>query len=351
MNDVNRQWVVARASQSQGIGLERECFGRSTGDIPTPADGEVLIRNVYFACDPMNHAWVKGLEARFEPIPVGQAMKGGIAGRVVASRSERFAVGDAVTGFLDWADYVVCDGIDDTGTALQKLPPGADLASGLATLGMTGQCAYLGLADFGKPQPGETVVVSGAAGAIGTVAGQIAGIQGARVIGIAGGPQKCAMLKDQLQFEQTIDYKNEEVADRLAALCPEGIDVFFDNVGGPILDAALANIAHGGRIVICGGISGYNDEVPGLQNHLMLAMRGAQMAGFFYFDYVHRFEEAAAQLNAWLREGKIQEVLDIAEGFDAVADAALRQFAGGNTGKQLVKIAHDPHPGEPSPGL
>jgi NADPH-dependent curcumin reductase CurA len=339
LSNDNRQWFVAQASTSDGIGLERACFGQRVGARPEPGPGEILIRNVYFACDPMNHAWVKGLEARFEAIPVGGIMRGGVAGRVVASRHPDFAVGDAVTGFLDWADYTTSNGSDYTGTPLQRVPRDLPLASGLATLGMTGHCAYFGLFDIGRPRPGDTVVVSGAAGAIGTVALQLARLSGCRTIGIAGGGRKCRYLQEVLGADGTIDYKNESVPDRLKELCPQGIDVFFDNVGGPLLDAALAQLARGARVVICGGIAGYNSEVAGLRNHLMLAIQGASMAGFFYFDHVHRLAEANARLAGWLRSGAVQEVLDVAEGFDAVPDAALGQFAGKNLGKQLVRIA------------
>ena len=339
MSNDNRQWFVAQASTSEGIRLERACFGQRVVTRPEPGSGEILIRNVYFACDPMNHAWVKGLEARFEPIPVGGVMRGGVAGRVIASHHPEFAIGDAVTGFLDWADYTTSDGSDYTGTPLQRVPQDLPLASGLATLGMTGHCAYFGLFDIGRPKPGDTVVVSGAAGAIGTVALQLAQLSGCRTIGIAGGKTKCRYLQEVLGADATIDYKTESVSDRLTDLCPQGIDVFFDNVGGPILDSVLARLARGARIVICGGIAGYNSEVTGLKNHLMLAIQGASMAGFFYFDHVHRLGEANARLAGWLRSGAVQEVLDVAEGFDAVPDAALGQFAGKNLGKQLVRIA------------
>ncbi|MDO5675405.1 MAG: NADP-dependent oxidoreductase [bacterium] len=342
MAEINRQWCVADVAGGEGMALSREQFAYREAEIPTLQEGEVLIRNVYFSCDPMNHAWVKGLGERFSAIPIGSPMRGGVAGRVVASRHPDFKEGEAVTGFLEWADYVASGSLDLTGTPLQRIPEGFPLASGLATLGMTGLCAYFGVADIGKPKLGDTMVVSGAAGAIGTVAGQLGRIAGARVIGIAGGPEKCALLTRELGFAATIDYKKEDVASRLQALCPNGIDVFFDNVGGAILDSALANMARGGRIVICGGISGYNAPAAGLHNHLMLAIQGCTMAGFFYFDRVGRFGEGVARLATWLKAGQIKEILTVAEGIDSVPDAALGQFAGSNIGKQLVKIADDP---------
>ena len=339
---VNRQWIVADAAGGNGLGLTRDQFEYRETTAPEPAEGEVLVRNVYFSCDPMNHAWVKGMEERFKAIPVGNPMCGGVAGRVIKSRHPDFKPGDAVTGFMEFADYVATGPFDRTGTPLQRIPEGFSLASGLATLGMNGLCAYFGMGDFGRVKPGDTVVVSGAAGAIGTVAGQLAKLSGARVIGIAGGPKKCALLTGDLGFDAAIDYKSEHVMTRMAELCPDGIDVFFDNVGGEILDSALANMAHGGRIVICGGIAGYNSQAPGLQNHMALAMRGVTMSGFFFFDYVARFGEGVKRLAALMRAGQIKEVLDVADGFLALPDAALGQFLGANIGKQLVKIADDP---------
>lgn len=342
MTNVNRQWCVKDVPGGNMMALVREQFAYREAEIPVTEEGEILIRNVYFSCDPMNHAWVKGLGGRFAAIPAGKPMRGGVAGRIVASRHPDFRVGEAVTGFLEWADYVTTGAYDCTGTPLQRIPDGFSLASGLATLGMTGLCAYFGVSDIGRPQLGDTMVVSGAAGAIGSVAGQLGRIAGARVIGIAGGPEKCALLTEELGFEAAIDYKNEDVTNRLQELCPNGIDVFFDNVGGSILDKGLANMARRGRIVICGGISGYNAPSPGLFNHMMLAVQGCTMGGFFYFDYVGRFAEGVARLARWMKARQIKEILTVADGFEAVPDAALGQFAGTNKGKQLVKIADDP---------
>jgi NADPH-dependent curcumin reductase CurA len=338
MDGINRQWVVSDAPGSAGMCLERAQFARRDVALPQPAEGEVLIRNVYFACDPMNHAWVKGLGGRLEPILPGFPMCGGTVGRVISSRHPDFRPGETVSGFLEFADFVMCSTRDRLGAPLQRLPPDLDIASGLATLGMTGLCAYFGMTDIGRPASGETVVVSGAAGAIGTVAGQIGRIAGGRVIGIAGGPRKCAMLVEELGFEAAIDYKGEDIERRLAELCPKGIDVFFDNVGGAILDTALTQMTRGGRVVVCGGISGYNGGFGGLRNHLMLAIRGFSMAGFYYFDLEDRFPEGASRLAGWLRSGQILEVLDISPGFESLPDAALRQFSGENVGKQLVRI-------------
>ena len=340
MDAINRQWVVTDAPGAAGMQLETAQFGRREVPIPEPADGEVLIRNVFFACDPINHAWVKGLGGRLEPLRPGSPMCGGTAGRVIASRHPDFSPGDAVSGFLALSDYVTCGSVDRAGAPLQRLPADATLASGLATLGMTGLCAYFGMADIGRPRPGDTVVVSGAAGAIGRIAGQLGRLAGARVVGIAGGAGKCAVPVEQLGFDAAIDYKNEDIALRLQELCPTGIDVFFDNVGGVILDTALINMALGGRIVICGGISTYNAESAGLKNHLMLAVRGCSMTGFYFFDLAERFPEGVSRLAGLMRSGAIREVLDVAEGFDTMPEASTRQFMGGNIGKTLVRICN-----------
>jgi NADPH-dependent curcumin reductase CurA len=286
-SQVNRQWCVARphaGSGLAGMSLSRDHFHAADAPIPETRDGEVLIKSVYFSPDPMNHAWVRGVPGRLEPIPVGQAMRGGVAGRVVTSHHPAFEDGQGVTGFLDWSDFNVSNGTDRLGVPLQPIPEGVALASGLGALGMTGICAYLGLADIGKPVPGDTVVVSGASGAIGTIAGQIARLAGARVIGTARGEHKCAAVAP-LGFDGVVDQTADGWSERLAELCPDGIDVFFDNVGGEVLDAALLLMAQYGRIVICGATAHY-DGTGRIANHTMLAVRACTMAGFFYFDHM-----------------------------------------------------------------
>ncbi len=337
---VNRQWRVAREpAQSGGLALSVEIFGQAEVPVPEPGPGEVLIRAVYFSPDPMNHAWVRGIPGKFDPIAVGGAMKGGVAGRVIASRHPDWREGDGVTGFLDWQDYSVSAGTDRLGMPLQPVPEGVPLASGLGALGMTGLCAWLGMTDIGKPRPGDVVLVSGASGAIGSIAGQIARLSGAHVIGLARGAAKTQLVRS-LGFDEAIDASEGELAAKIGALAPEGIDVFFDNVGGAMLDAALLNLSRGARIVICGATAHYEGPAP-ITNHLMLAMRGATMAGFFYFDHVTRWAEGRARLAEWVRSGAIREALDIAEGFDAVPEAALAQFTGGNAGRKLVRISGD----------
>lgn len=322
-----------------GLALRREVFGRAEAEIPDPGPGEMLIRAVYFSPDPMNHAWVRGIPGKFDPIDVGQPMKGGVAGRIVASRHPDWREGETVTGFLDWADYSLSDGTDRLGVPLQRLPPGVELASGLGALGMTGLCAWLGLTDIGRPKPGDTVLVSGASGAIGSIAGQIAKLAGTRVIGIARGSAKVALVRS-LGFDDAIDATAGDLTAAIAEAAPRGVDVFFDNVGGPQLNAALANLAHGARVVICGATAHYGGPTS-ITNHLMLAMTGSTMSGFFYFDHVARWSEGRERLAEWLRTGAVREALTIVEGFDSVPEVSLGQFNGSNAGRALVRIAED----------
>lgn len=343
---VNRQWQVARLPDAGGLGaagslaISADVFKPGEAEVPEPGEGELLIRAVYFSPDPMNHGWVRGIPGKFDPIPVGGAMKGGIAGRVVASNHPDWKVGDGVTGFLEWQDYCVSDGTDRMGAPLQRVPAGVPLASGLGALGMTGLCAWLGLVDIGRPSPGDTVLVSGASGAIGSIAGQVARLAGARVIGIARGARKCGLVK-ALGFDEVLDAEQGDLAAQIAAVAPKGVDVFFDNVGAHMLDAALVNLAHGARIVVCGATAHYDGPTP-VTNHLMLAMRGATMGGFFYFDHIARWPEGRARLAEWLQAGSIRELLDISEGFESVPDAARAQFEGRAAGRKLVRIAEDP---------
>jgi len=337
MSDINRQWQVAHAPQSEGMCLERSCFGHVDAAIPEPGEGEFLIRNTHFACEPLVHAFVRGVPGRIDPLPAGAVMQGHAGGVIVKSNHPDYAVGDRVHGNMDWADYAI-----STGEGLQRPPDGYDLPTGMITLGMTGLCAYIGMFDIGQPKPGDVVVVSAAAGGIGVIAGQIAKLAGAHVIGIAGGAEKCARLVSDVGYDVAIDYKNEDVTARLNELAPEGVNVFFDNVGGEVLDAVLVNIANWGRIVICGGISGYDHPGMGVHNIIIMAQRNVTMQGFWYSEHADRFDEGIARLGAWVKDGSIREVFDIAQGFEATPDAARGIFSGANMGKQLVRIAEEP---------
>jgi NADPH-dependent curcumin reductase CurA len=296
-----------------------------------------LIRAVYFSPDPMNHAWVRGMPGKFEPLAPGSVMRGGMAGIVVASRHPEWKSGDRVAGFLDWADYALSSGIDYMGVPLQRIPSEIDLGSGLSALGMTGLCAWLGLAEIGRPMPGDTVLVSGASGGVGSMAGQIAKLFGARAVGIAGGPEKCAFVS-QLGFDAVVDYRLPDLAAGIAKACPQGADVFFDNVGGAVLDAALLNMAHGGRVVICGAVAHYGAEPTPIFNHMQLALRSLTMEGFFYFNLISRWADGRTRLLRWLADGSIRDTVDIAQGFDAVPEVAIKQFDSGGKGRKLVRI-------------
>jgi hypothetical protein len=259
---------------------------------------------------------------------------------VVESRHPEFHGGDLVQGMFGWQDYVVANG-----DAARKLPAGIDPQTALSVLGGTGLTAYFGMHDIGRPAPGETVVVSGAAGATGSIAGQVARLMGAeRVIGIAGGPEKCRWLTEEAKYSAAIDYKSEDVGARLSDLAPNGIDVYFDNVGGEILDACLARIAFKGRVVLCGAISsGYGlDLGPGPRNYFQLVIRSARMEGFIVVNYLSRREEGVAALRRWIDAGELAWRVDVDEGLENAPATLAGLFAGKNFGKQLLKIAEPP---------
>jgi NADPH-dependent curcumin reductase CurA len=274
-------------------------------------------------------------------IPLGQTMKAGTIGQVVESRREGFAKGDLVQGLFGWEDYTVNGGEGLMG--LQKLPRGTDPILALSLLGTTGLTAYFGTLAVGQVKAGETFVVSGAAGATGSVSGMIAKIKGCRVVGIAGGLEKCEWLTKVAGFDAAIDYKNEKVGEALTRHCPKGIDVYFDNVGGEILDDALARLAQGGRVVVCGAISQYNDlgnKMPaGPKNYFNLIMRHARMEGFLVFHFIQRYPEAITDLMKWYSEGKLKNQVDLQHGLENAPKTIIRLFTGANVGKQLLKLA------------
>ena len=337
MTQVNRQWRLARrpvGEISQGdLELHEEPLRALT-------EGEVLVRNVYLSLDPTNRVWMSDMDQYMEPVQVGDVMRGGVLGVVEESRNDRFAPGDLVTTMDGWQDYHI-----STGT-LGKLPSGTALplpAFG-SVLGGTGITAYFGLLDIGEPKPGETVVVSAAAGAVGSIVGQIAKIKGCRVIGIAGSDEKCRHIVEDFGFDGAINYKTENVLERLKILCPDGIDIDFENVGGEILDAVLTLINLKARIVICGLISTYNatDPVPGPYMFRNILMKRARCEGFIVSDYLPRFKEAIGELGKWVMEGKIKYEVDIVEGLENAPTAVNKLFTGANTGKLMVRISDEP---------
>ena len=335
----NRQWLLARRPRGP---LVPEDFRWAEGPAPQPEDGDVLVRNLYLSCDPTQRGWAAS-DTYLPKVKLGEVMRSFAAAEVVASRHDRFREGDLVQGLFGWQDFAVAR--PGTASAPVPLPTGVPIETAMSALGLTGVTAYFGLLEVGRPRAGETVVVSGAAGATGSVAGQIARILGCRVVGVAGGPEKCRMLVEELGFHAAVDYRAEKVAKRLRETCPDGIDVFFDNVGGEVLDAALANLGRHGRVVLCGAIARYNDMVaePGPRNYLSLIVNRGRMEGFIVLDYMPRAAEAVAALGGWLREGKLKDRVDVVEGLENAPAALARVFTGENRGKQLVRIA------EPSP--
>jgi NADPH-dependent curcumin reductase CurA len=321
--------------------VTRENFTWKEEPVPQLRDGQFLVRNLWLSCDPTQRGWMER-DTYIPAIPIGEVMASASAGQVVDSKNSTFKRGEYVTGAFGWQDYAVSDGgglVPPT-----KIPMGVDLPTALSMFGITGLTAYFGLLDVGQPKPGETVLVSGAAGSTGSFVCQIAKIKGTRVIGIAGGERKTNWLGRELKLDGVIDYKKDDVAKKIAELCPKGVDVYFDNVGGAILDAALAHLAPGARIVLCGAISGYNDfdHMPGIKNYVNLIVRRASMRGFLIFDYLGRASEAIGALATWAGEGKLRNRVDVVEGLENAPDALRRLFTGDNLGKQLVKVAEPP---------
>ena len=331
----NRQWLLARRPQGM---ISPADFTWTESPVPTPADREVLVKNLWLSCDPTQRGWIAG-DTYLPAVKIGEVVRSFAVGRVIESKHPRFQKDQLVQGLFGWQDYAcVAPG---TPSAPSPVPPGVPIETAMSALGLTGITAYFGLLEIGRPAAGETVVVSGAAGATGSVVGQIAKVHGCRVIGIAGGAEKCKRLTAELGFDAAIDYKSENVGERLKELCPKGINVFFDNVGGDILDAALSRLALRGRVVLCGAISRYNDSTlsPGPKNYVNLVTRRGRMEGFIVLDYMARAGEAVTALSQWLNEGKLKDRVDVQHGLENAPAALARLFKGENDGKQLVKIA------------
>jgi NADPH-dependent curcumin reductase CurA len=336
MDVVNHHFQLA----ARPVGLPKASDWLYTEEpVPQPRDGEVLIKILYLSLDPAMRGWMNDSRSYIPPVGLGEVMRALAAGKVIASNHPELAVGDYVTGLLGVQEWAVAKG-----NAVRKVDPElAALPVYLGTLGMPGMTAYFGLLDIGRPVEGDTVVVSGAAGAVGGVVGQIAKLKGCHVVGIAGGAEKCSYGADELGFDATIDYKASDVNEALGEHCPDGIDVYFDNVGGEILDAALAHLARHARVVICGAISQYNttDAIKGPSNYLSLLVNHASMTGFVVSDYGDRLAEGAGEMAAWLAAGKLKSREDIAEGLETFPETLLRLYKGENTGKLVLRVASD----------
>jgi NADPH-dependent curcumin reductase CurA len=319
------------------VGLPRPTdFAYEEEELREPRDGELVVKNKYISLDPAMRGWMNDAKSYVRPIGIGEVIRAGAIGEVVESKHPGFPVGTFVSGLFGIQEYALASG--EAATVIDaKLAP---LPVMLDTLGMPGLTAYFGLLDVGKPVAGNTVVVSGAAGAVGSAVGQIAKIQGCRAIGIAGGPEKCRYLTE-IGFDAAIDYKAGDVKARLREHCPKGIDVFFDNVGGDILDIALTQLAQRARIVICGAISQYNNTTPvrGPSNYLSLLVNRASMMGMLVFDYAPRFPEALREMSQWMAGGKLRSRVDVVRGIENFPSALLRLFTGENHGKLLLEAA------------
>ncbi len=300
------------------------------------ADGQMLVKNLYLSLDPAMRGWMNEGKSYIEPVGLGDVMRAGGIGQVVESKNAKFTPGDYVSGTANVQTYCVTDGRGWTKIDLKLAP----LTTYLNVLGMPGMTAYFGLLDVGQPKAGETVVVSAAVGAVGATVGQVAKIKGCRVVGIAGGAEKCRYAIEELGFDACVDYKNEDVRKGLKRECPNGVDVYFDNVGGDILDIVLTRINLKARVVICGAISQYNNTTPimGPSNYLSLLVNRARMEGIVVFDYAPRYKEAALAMGAWLNEGKLKSKEHIEAGIDRFPEVLMKLFKGENFGKLVLKV-------------
>ena len=332
MSNANRQFLLA--ARPKGMVKESD-FEYTETPIPALEDGQVLIRTTRISLDPAMRGQMENRADYVAPLEIGDVMRAGATGEVIESKNDQFPVGTVVQGSLGMQTHCVSDGKNPP---ISAYDPSLTPEEALGVLGGTGMTAYFGLLELGEPKPGDVVVISGAAGATGSVAGQIAKIKGCTVFGMAGSDEKCAWLTDELGFDGAINYKTQDVAAELDRLCPNGMNIYFDNVGGEILDICLARIAMNARVVICGGISRYNMEgpIPGPKNYFNLVFRRARMEGFIVIDYVQRFPEAIAEMKGWIAEGKLKQSATVIDGFENLPKTLIQLFDGVNTGKLMV---------------
>ena len=335
-SDVNRQLRLAR--RPTGL-VEPGDFRQVDEPLPELADGEALMRTIYLGMDATVRTWLNRGEGYLPAVEVGEVVRGSGIGRVVATRCDAYQIGDVAYGLPGWQDYAIVR--DDLFTT--RIENVTDLRSMMSVFGATGAAAYFGLLDVGHLAAGETVVVSAAGGATGSIAGQIAKIHGCRVVGIAGSDQKCAWVVDELGFDGCINHRTADLARELAELCPDRVDVFFDNVGGPILDAVLGRLNQHGRVVLCGAISTYNAQgrPPGPSNYLNLISRRGRMEGFITLDYWDRFDECFDQLRQWADAGLLHWREQRYRGLESAPEALNALFTGANIGKVIVEVGPD----------
>jgi NADPH-dependent curcumin reductase CurA len=333
-NYTNRQFRLAQRPTGR---VDGQTFALSTAPVPEPGAGEALVRALYLSLDPTNRIWITDMEQYMPPVQVGEVMRGYGIGQVVESHIADLAPGDLVNGMLGWQDYT----ITGAENPMQKLPAGLPIPipSLLSVCGATGLTAYFGLTDLGAPKAGETLLVSAASGAVGSVVGQIGKILGMRVVGITGGPEKCRYITETLGFDAAVDYRAADWRTQLEAATPAGVDVNFENVGGDIMDAVMHRMNLHSRLVLCGMISGYNDGGKALGDFTLLLMKRITVRGFIILDYLPRFTEGAMQLMQWMFEGKLKGQETIVDGLEHAPEALNRLFDGDKMGKLMIKVA------------
>ena len=329
----NKQWILKKRPQGKPT---TDTWDLKTSKIVEPNDGEVLLEHLYISIDPAMRGWMNAGKSYIEPVEIGDVMRAGMVGKILESKHDGFKKGDYVSGWGGVQQFSVSDG-----SKLQKIDKNlASLPTFLGVLGMTGMTAYFGLLEVGKLNKGDTVLVSGAAGAVGSVVGQVAKLKGAKVIGIAGGKEKCQILTEEYGFDEAVDYKDGNFIKNLRATCREGIDIYFDNVGGEILDAALTLLNRHARVVICGAISQYNasSKIKGPTNYLSLLVNRATMQGMVVFDYKDRYQEAAKDMARWIKDGKLKTRETIVSGIEKFPEAFDKLFTGDKLGKLVLKV-------------
>ena len=333
---MNKQLLFVKRPKGDA---DASTWSLETNPIPEISEGQLLVKQHYVSLDPAMRGWMNEGKSYIAPMEIGSVMRAGSVGEVIASKNPRFEVGQYVAGTGGVQQYAVTDGKG----YYQVDPKLAPLPMYIGTLGMPGMTAYFGITEVGKIKEGETVLVSGAAGAVGSIVGQVAKIKGCKVVGIAGGPEKCKYVVEELGFDACIDYKNENVATRFKEECPKGIDVYFDNVGGEILDIALTRLRMHARIVICGAISQYNNKtnVKGPSNYLSLLVNRASMTGMVVFDYAERYKEGAQILGGWMAQGKLKSREDVYKGIENFPETYNRLFSGDKMGKLVLKVIED----------
>lgn len=334
-----KRWVLRRRPAGEIQPGDLEFVEQPIRDL---ADGEILVRTLYLSLDPTHRIWMSDQDQYMPPVNLGDTMRGGSLGVVEASRSARFKQGDLVlAAFGGWTTHVIAN--DKALVAAPRLP-GVPLTAYLSVLGITGVTAWYGMCIIGKPQPGETVVVSSAAGAVGSIAGQIAKLKGARVVGIAGGKAKCDWLTSELGFDAAIDYKNEDVGSALDRLCPKGVDINFENVGGDIMDAVFSRMNNFGRMALCGMISAYNDtsRPSGPTDFVRVLMHRLMIQGFIVSDFMPRKSEAMAELLPWVTAGKLKWKVHVDQGLEGALNSMQRLFTGAHDGKLMIQVSPEP---------